>query len=116
MSITVRHPDFSFESTRPHWARDLEFSHMWNGTSIIPAHVEPYLIKVFESARPLVKDAALQRDMDLFMSQERLHCLFHMKFNRVLRQHYPKIRDCEERLRNELNDFLTNRSRRFHLA
>ena len=116
MTITVRYPDFKFENVEPHWARDIEFAHQWNGTSVIPAYVEPYLIKVFESARPLVKDEALQRDMDLFMSQERQHCVFHLKFNKILRERYPKIREYEQRLKAELDEFLKNRPLRFHLA
>lgn len=116
MSITVRYPDFKFESAGPHWAKDIEFAHQWNGTSVIPAYVEPYLIKVFESARPLIKDEQLQRDMDLFMNQERQHCFFHLKYNRMLREHYPKIREYEDRLKAELNDFLKNKPLRFHLA
>jgi predicted metal-dependent hydrolase len=116
MSITVRYPDFKFESASPHWAKDIAFAHQWNGTSIIPAYVEPYLIKVFESALPLIQDEQLKQDMNLFMNQERQHCFFHLKYNRMLREHYPKLREYEDRLKNELNDFLKNKPMRFHLA
>lgn len=116
MSITVRYPDFKFESATPHWARDIEFAHQWNGTSILPAYVEPYLIKVFESALPKVTDEELKRDMTLFMHQERQHCYFHIKYNAMLRKHYPKLREYEDQLKSELNDFLKNKPLRFHLA
>jgi len=116
MSLTVRTPNFTFESTVPHWAPSFEFAHMWNGTSVIPSQVEPFVVKVFTKARELVKDEDLRREMDLFVSQERQHSVAHVRFNRMLRTHYPKIQECEERLRNELNDFLENRSLKFQLA
>jgi predicted metal-dependent hydrolase len=78
--------------------------------------VEPYLIKVLEKTLPLVKDEKLREELQLFMDQERQHCMVHVKYNRMLRQHYPGLRKYEERLKNELNGFLENKPLKFHLA
>jgi len=54
--------------------------------------------------------------MELFIEQERRHCLFHVKFNRILKTKYPTLIDAEKKLKDDLDGFLKNKSLKFNLA
>src|SRR5690606_28715712 len=44
--MRVRTPVIDFSEVRPDWAPNHEFAHYYNAASTVPAHVEPFLVKV----------------------------------------------------------------------
>ncbi len=120
MKLPVRYPQIDFESCFPKWAPDLEFSMMMNSNSILPAHLEPYIIKVFAQAKPHldpVRDAALIRELDWFVAQEAQHYRQHVRFNRVFQtSRYPEVEKLGKAYAADLDGFLKNRSLIFNLA
>ncbi|HEX3899755.1 MAG TPA: metal-dependent hydrolase [Mycobacteriales bacterium] len=63
--MEVRQPVFDFAGIDPVWASDVPLVHWVNAYGLIPAYIEPFMIKVMQRARPLldpVADAELLRD------------------------------------------------------
>ncbi|PJI89475.1 metal-dependent hydrolase [Sphingomonas koreensis] len=118
-TMTPRYPKMEFGSVDPHWSRNSELAQHYNAASIVPSHIEPYLVRVMLKARPRVAshDPQLSRDIEVFNKQEVEHCKRHNAFNKMLREKgYPGLIDFEKRLAAEYRDWLENRSLRFNLA
>jgi predicted metal-dependent hydrolase len=114
-----RYPKMEFGSVEPHWSRNRELAQHYNAASVVPSHIEPYLVRVMLKALPEVakRDPALASDIDLFNKQEVEHCKRHNAFNKVLREKgYPGLIEFEKRLAAEYKDWLENRSLKFNLA
>jgi len=115
----ARFPKFDFTRVRAHWAREPEFAQKCNAASLIPAYVEPYLLKVMKIAQSKIDPGKTQllEDLDVFCKQEMQHCKHHLAFNKVLRdQGYPGLKAFEDKLRTDYEHFLKTRSLRFNLA
>jgi hypothetical protein len=108
--VKVRHPAFDFVGVDPVWASDAPLVHWVNAIGIIPAYVEPFLIKVMQRARPLldpVADAELLSDLDVFQRQEAQHFKFHVALNGWIRDGgYPGMADHERAFAREYDAFL----------
>lgn len=119
MAITVRYPRIDYSSIRAHWAPNIAFAQHQNATSIIPAPVEPWLIKVLQIAKdrlPAGKDK-LHAEMAAFIGQESQHFRQHRMFNKVIAaQGYPRLLEYEKQLADDLQGFIENRSLKFMLA
>jgi predicted metal-dependent hydrolase len=66
-ALKVRTPDFDFSETSVHWASNRELVQVINATNLVPACIEPFLIKVTRRARPLldpIADAELLEDLE----------------------------------------------------
>lgn len=108
-----------FGSVEPHWSRNSELAQHYNAASIVPSHIEPYLIRVMLKALPQIakRNPELARDIAVFNKQEVEHCKRHNAFNKVLREKgYPGLAEFETKLAAEYKDWLNNRSLRFNLA
>lgn len=119
MGITVRYPRIDFSRIRAHWAPNIAFAQFQNATSIIPAPVEPWLIKVLQVAmdRLPAGQERLREDMAAFIGQESQHFRQHQKFNKVIAaQGYPRLLDFEKQLADDLERFLKEKSLKFQLA
>lgn len=119
--MKARFPKFDFSNIRAHWAPVPEFAQRGNAASLIPAHIEPYLLKVMRKAQPFLAErgapAELQRDLDIFIKQEMQHCKQHIAFNkRIHALGYEALKPLEEKLAADFEAFLTKRSLRFNLA
>lgn len=117
--MIVRYPRIDFSKIRAHWAPNIAFAQHQNATSIIPAPVEPWLIKVLQIAKDLLPkdDRQLQADMTAFIGQESQHFRQHRMFNKVIAaQGYPRLAEFEKGLAEDLDGFLNNRSLKFMLA
>jgi predicted metal-dependent hydrolase len=117
--LKARFPKFDFSTVRAHWAPNREFAQSFNASSLIPAYVEPYLLKVMKMARSKVDQSnrRLIEEIDIFCKQEMQHCKHHIAFNKVLReQGYEGLKPLEDTLQAEYDDWLKNRSLRFNLA
>lgn len=119
MAIVVRYPRIDYSQVRAHWAPNIAFAQHQNATSIIPAPVEPWLIKVLQIAMDElpVGHAALREDMAAFIGQESQHFRQHRMFNKVIAaQGYPELPKFEKALADDLEGFLKHRSLKFMLA
>lgn len=119
MAITIRYPRIDYSQIRAHWAPNIAFAQHQNATSIIPAPVEPWLIKVLQRATELLPPDcdALRADMALFIGQESQHFRQHRMFNKVIAaQGYPELAGYEQQLADDLDRFLRTRSLKFALA
>lgn len=117
--MQVRFPKFDFSKVRPHWAPDLEFAQTYNAGSTVPAHIEPFLVKVMVKARGLLppERTELHKDLDIFIKQEMQHCKMHLAFNKRLREEgYEGMAEIEKDYAADYDDYLMNRSLRFNLA
>lgn len=119
MAITVRYPRIDYSRVRAHWAPNIAFAQNQNATSIIPAPVEPWLIKVLQRAMDRLPEGqeSLRADIAAFIGQESQHFRQHRLFNKVIAaQGYPRLLDFERQLADDLDGFLRNRSLKFQLA
>ena len=117
--MTVRQVEFAYPDTMgAHWnpARP-EFSHIVNAGSLAMPYLEPYLIKTMRAARPLVRDPALQAELDRYIRQEATHYKQHRVFNDELKARgYRSIDAIEARLAREYASLESTRSLAFNLA
>lgn len=118
--MKVRYPNFDFSTMRAHWAKVPEFAQNFNSFSTVPAHVEPFLVKVMtrvKKALDPVTDAELIDDITTFNKQEIQHCKYHLAFNKQLyAQGYEGMAAIEQRYKDDLEHFLENKSLRFNVA
>lgn len=117
--MTPRYPAMEFTAVDPHWSRNHELAQHYNAASIVPSHIEPYLVRVMIKALPEIaaRNPGLARDIEIFNKQEVEHCKRHNLFNRMLRDKgYPGLAGFEKQLAAEYKDWLEKRSLRFNLA
>jgi predicted metal-dependent hydrolase len=117
--VKVRKPQFDFGAVRPHWAPVIEFAHRFNAASAVPAHIEPYLIKVMMRVKDVLpsSEKKLREDIELFNKQEVQHCKQHVAFNRMLyRSGYPDMERLEQPFADDYGRFLSTKSLRFNVA
>lgn len=118
--MKVRYPVIDFSNLRAHWTENHEFSQLLNAFSTVPAHVEPFLVKVMRKVQKEldpVKDEKLLRDIDIFNKQEMQHCKHHLALNKKLYSlGYPEMPEEEEPYKNDYHRFYTTKSLRFNVA
>lgn len=117
--MIARFPRFDFSNIRAHWTKNPEFAQRLNAASLIPAYVEPYLLKVMMLARQKVQPAntRLLRDIDIFAKQEMQHYKHHLSLNKRIRTlGYVRLEALERKYEADLAGFLKDRSLRFNLA
>jgi predicted metal-dependent hydrolase len=118
--VKVRQPSFDFADVSPRWAPNTDAVRMLNAMGIIPAHIEPYLIKVMRAARARLDPLQypdLVADIDVFIRQEAQHYKLHSALNRWIREGgYPGMAGLESDYAADLAHQLAERSLRFNLA
>ena len=118
--MKVRYPQFDFTDTVPHWGASPEQSQVINAGNIIPAYIEPFLIKVMRKARrelDPVADAELIADMDIFNQQEAQHMKVHGAMMTVLRENgYRDMKPIEEAYAADYERFLQEKPLEWLLA
>jgi uncharacterized protein len=119
-SIQLRTPDFDFSEVDVHWAPNHELVQAINAANLVPAYVEPFLIKVMRRAKTLldpVTDADLIEDIDVFNKQEGQHYKLHAAFNRHMQAHgYEGMKQIEADYAADYDRLVSTRSLRFLLA
>lgn len=118
-AIVVRFPQIDYSKVPVQWARNLAYSYDRNAASLIPTPIEPYLIKVMQQALDkLPADRPEMRaDLLAFIRQESQHYKQHQLFNdAVVAKGYPKLKEIEKELYDELDLFLKEKPLKFHLA
>jgi predicted metal-dependent hydrolase len=117
--MKARFPKFDFAQVKAHWAPSLEFSQNFNSASLIPAYVEPFLLKVMKIAQGKIdqKNVRLVNELDIFCKQEMQHCKHHLAFNKAIRaQGYEGLKPFEDAIAADYDRFLKTKSLRFNLA
>lgn len=117
--MKVRAPNWDFSKIRALWAPVPEFAQSYNAFSIVPAHIEPYLMKVMRRAKDVLdpKHEKLHEDIAIFNKQEMEHCKQHVAFNHALyEQGYEGLRDIEKPYKLDYVRFLKEKSLRFNVA
>ena len=117
--MKVRFPKFDFSTLRAHWAPNWEFAQFANAASLVPAHIEPYLLKVMMKAKPLIdaRDERIANDLDIFIKQEMQHCKQHIAFNKRMHEiGYNWLIPIEKDLAATFQRFLEKKSLRFNLS
>ena len=124
MSFNVRYPQIDFSKVPAHWAPNVAFSQERNATSLIPAPVEPWLIKLLQSVldQPVLDqlpatDHKLRDEVMAFIRQESQHFKQHRLFNdAIIAQGYPRLAEFEKQLADELEAMRETRSLKFLFA
>jgi len=117
--MRVRQPNLDFSGVRAHWTANVELAQHFNANSMVPAYIEPYLIKVMRRAKERLPpgDEELHRDLDVFIRQEAQHYKLHQAFNRALREDgYEGMLEYEKAYEADYERFLAKRSLRFNVA
>jgi len=117
--MKVRYPKMDFSKIHPHWARNHEFAQVNNANSMIPAHIEPYLIRVMQKAKAALdpKHEALHKQLAIFIKQEAQHCKLHSAFNqRMYDAGYDQYIEHEKAYAADYARFLAEKSLKFNCA
>jgi uncharacterized protein len=97
-----------------------EFCHLLGGISSMLHHLENFLMKNVREARKHLDETAdptLAADVDVFCQQEGWHSRLHAQFNKkLMRSGYPWMGERADRMKNDFDGFLANRSAKFCLA
>lgn len=115
--MKIRQLKMDFSRVRPHWAPNPEFAQAQNASSLMPVHVEPYLIKVMKKAREELgpEHARLKEDINVFIRQETQHYKQHQLFNQALYDAgYDKLPEFERELREDYERFLAQMPLKFN--
>lgn len=118
--MQVRYPDFDFSNTKPFWCDNPEHAQLINAGNIIPAYIEPFLIKVMRRAKQeldAVADAELLADIDVFNKQEGQHLKMHGGMMTMLRNNgYAGMKPIEDAYQADYERFLETKSLKWLLA
>ena len=118
--MRVRYPQFDFDSVPPHWCDNPEQAQVINAGNIIPAYIEPFLIRVMRKAKAQldpVADAELLADIDIFNKQEGQHLKAHGALMTMLRENgYEDMRAIEDAYAADYERFLAEKSLPWLLA
>jgi predicted metal-dependent hydrolase len=115
--MKIRQLKMDFSRVRPHWAPNAEFAQAQNASSLMPVHVEPYLIKVMKRAREELgpEHARLKEDINVFIRQETQHYKQHQLFNQALYDAgYDRLPEFEKELREDYERFLAQMPLKFN--
>lgn len=118
--MQVRYPKFDFSNTPPHWCDNPEHAQIINAGNIIPAYIEPFLIRVLRRAKQEldpVADAELIADIDIFNKQEGQHLKMHGGMMTMLRNNgYGDMKPIEDEYQADYERFLAEKSLPWLLA
>jgi predicted metal-dependent hydrolase len=104
----VRALQFDFnkvEFNDPLWSRTKpEFSMFINALGVHVPYFERYLVKALSSAKKLIKDEALLRDVSAIIGQEGHHAKNFIAVNRWLSKRYPEIERLDKQAKNYFSE------------
>jgi predicted metal-dependent hydrolase len=102
--IQIREPVFDLEGgADPLWNPDRpELCHTLNAFQLALPYLEPYFIDAVKDAASQLTDPELRAQVVAFCAQEANHSRQHMRYCRVLRERYPRLRELERRTQQAL--------------
>lgn len=106
MSIKPRRMRINFENVPMHWAAEPTFATFINSGSIEASALEPYMNRVMAKAKEVLpaNKAHIGETIDHFIAQEGHHYRVHAGLNKQLFKKYPRLREFEEAMKNEMNE------------
>ena len=118
MSLVVRKMFFEIEDDMDMLFvnDDPESACYLNAMSLILPYLEPYVIRAFKQALPIIPDPELNKSMQLFIKQEAQHYQQHQRYNEVVRKRYPGVEKYEIEIKNQFASFLENKDLKFNIA
>ena len=118
MSLTVRKMRFDIDDDMDMLfvKNDPEASCYLNAISLLLPYLEPYIIRSFKQALPLVSDNELRNNMELFIKQEAQHFQQHQRYNEVVRKHYPGVEKFEVKIKEDFDSFLEHEDIKFNIG
>lgn len=107
-----------FKGVPLNWSKDDDFSTMVNSFSPIASAFEVYLNKVMAKVRDTLpaSEEKVRRDIDLFIAQEGHHYRVHGGLNKELYVRYPKLKEYEQALADDLKENFTKYSLKYNAA
>jgi uncharacterized protein len=118
--MRVRQPTIDYSGVQPVWAPHTEFAHAFTANSLVPAYIEPYLIKVMRKAKDQLdpeRDADLLADIAIFNKQEAQHYKQHAAFNKRIRESgFEGMATYEAAYEADYDRFLAEKSLKFNVA
>jgi predicted metal-dependent hydrolase len=103
-TIVVRDMTFAVEQGAGGlWnAKRPELSHTLNAFQLALPYLEPYFIDAVKEATRALGDSRLKDEALAFCGQEANHSRQHGRYNRVLRQRYPRVAEFEKTIQQSL--------------
>lgn len=87
-----------------------------NALTLTAPAFEPYFIKAFRDAIPLLKDASLKEQTRLFIQQERQHTQHHIAHLNMLLRKVPELEATRDEINGSYTRLYESRPLKFHLA
>lgn len=98
-------------------AGNATLSYMHTALGLYVVHMEPFIVKSLRKVMPQIRDEALREEVDRFCRQESQHYQKHADFNElVLARDYPGLEERMNRLGDDFDGFLRDRSDRFRVG
>lgn len=86
---------------------------MHTALGLYVVHLEPFIVKSMRKVMPQIRDEGLREEVDRFCRQESQHYQKHADFNKlVLTRDYPGLERRLQRLHDDFDGYLRNRSDR----
>jgi len=102
------------------WAENADAVHSLNAQGIVPAYIEPFLIKVMRRAKAELNPAEhadLIGDLEIFNRQEAQHYKFHAALNRWVRENgYEGMESYEQSYEAEYDEMLATKPLKWLVA
>lgn len=118
MTIRYRKLDFQFPDDIAFQfnGRNLACSEAVNALTFAAPAFEPYFIKAFGDALPLIKDDRLRADTRLFMKQESQHTRHHLAHLNMLLRKFPELEQLRDEINASYHRLYAEKPMKFHLA
>ncbi len=117
-AIEYRKMDFRFEDDIPFQFNPLNIavSDAVNALTIGAPAFEPYFIKAFRDAIPLIRDERLKAETKLFIQQERQHTQHHLTHLNMLLRKFPELEQVRDEVNASYARLYETKPLKFHLA
>lgn len=119
--IPIRKMDFEVppgEEFNPLYiAGNATLSYLHTALGLYVVYLEPFIVKSVRKVMPQIRDEELKEEVDRFCRQESQHYQQHADFNKViLARQYPGLQARLNRLRDDFDGYLRDRSDRFRVG
>jgi predicted metal-dependent hydrolase len=117
-SIKVRNMDFQFTHEPAYYwnPQNMHWGNIVNFITMIAPAFERYFIKATRQAMPLIKDARVKHEADLFCLQEAQHSKQHLAHLAVLIKQHPGLEETRKQVMDSYEMLFKNRPIEFHLS
>jgi predicted metal-dependent hydrolase len=116
--IRYRKMDFRFDDDIPFQFNpsNIAVSDAVNALTLTAPAFEPYFIKAFRDAIPLIRDESLRAETRLFVQQERQHSQHHIAHLNMLLRKVPELEQVRDDVNASYARLYETKPLRFHLA